>query len=101
MSARARRGLSTRSKSWVTHRKDVQPPDFPNLLCYKKWLCRNSSRTSSRVGLTDPGVLRVVAGINRPNDRAGTQFAGSLTYFSCLARPGKQRSAITSGRSAD
>ena len=32
-----------------------------------------------------PGVQHLVAGINRYNDRAGTQFAGSLTYFSFLA----------------
>ena len=32
-----------------------------------------------------PGVRHLVAGINRYNDRAGTQFAGSLTYFSFLA----------------
>jgi membrane protein len=32
-----------------------------------------------------PGVVHMVAGLNRYNDRAGTQFAGSLTYFSFLA----------------
>jgi len=31
-----------------------------------------------------PDVQHVVAGINRYNDRAGTQFAGSLTYLSFL-----------------
>ena len=32
-----------------------------------------------------PGVQHLVAAINRFNDRLGTQFAGSMTYFSFLA----------------
>jgi membrane protein len=32
-----------------------------------------------------PGVQHLVAALNRYNDRLGTQFAGSMTYFSFLA----------------